>query len=372
VLLWIDLYPTSSPSLLKKEGIISLSRYVQYAGCVFFAWTIHARLKGMPLRKRLRFFSIIDTQMFWCGLILSTFWLLTYAGIQTGFTYLDEHRLNGGYVEGGPFGLFYAFFFLFRVALLGFSRRWLVLLAIILLASQSKAGIIFLLASSALLYFPLTQKSKSLRFILPIAFAAMLVGGDLLFDFSGRIHAYRASVASPEDELPFRLEDKSFTMGRIAGTYISPRMFQDHPLLGVGMGNYSLTRNDPRYRGPFPYVDDWDLTGLGGIVSYVLEGGLLGLAVFFLPFLDYWLRNKKKRRTASAVFLMFFVCQVFGVQLYFQYIWLPLAALTAIDPENWSIANLRRRIPARAEFQGACGENINEGIESTKNAAFTC
>jgi len=372
VLLWVDLFPISQSSLLKAPGVISFSRYLQYLGCVFFAWTIQVKIKSTSIENQKKFFVFIDSQMFYWGVIFLLFWGIAVAGVDNPFVFGPDHRLKGGYVEGGPFGLMYATYFMFRTSLIGFSKRWLFLLAMIVGASQSKAAVLFLLATALLLYFPLTQRSKGMRVILPACLAVIFIGASLRFNLAERLDEYQTSMESPEDHLGRRTNDPSYIAGRISASYIAPRMFKDNMLLGVGMGNYSLTRNNPIYLGPFPYLDAWDLTGLGGLVNYALEGGIVGLAILIVPFLVFWIKNSKLRPVAYAAFILFFISQLFGVQMYFQYIWLPLAALTSLRPEMWSIA--RRIIRQRYRHARLHGESVvvaeNPRLEAASHA--TC
>ena len=57
--------------------------------------------------------------------------------------------------------------------------------------------------------------------------------------------------------------DRNYVMGRVTGALIVPRMIAAHPIGGIGLGNYSLMRNDPEYPRDFPrwtngILPEWD------------------------------------------------------------------------------------------------------------------
>jgi hypothetical protein len=121
-------------------------------------------------------------------------------------------------------------------------------------------------------------------------------------------------------------------MGRIVGAIIVPRMIAAHPLAGIGIGNYSLMRNDPEYLQGLPTVTDWDLPGLGLAGSSAELG--IPLTVFLLAMLFKPLRQA--RRAASPVAVMLAasfqpIATLAGVNLNFFYPWLITAlALSAV------------------------------------------
>jgi O-Antigen ligase len=332
-----DLYVIAgSDSILKNPGILSFSRYVQYVGCVFFALYLD-RLQRLQRPHELhRFLSSVDKWMLiWCGFFLLC-WIAAYAGIETPF--IDgDHRLRGGYVEGGPFGLFVCFYFLVRCATLGWSWPWVIILGALLIASQAKAAIAFLIIGFVALKWYSAPPGKALKrlTIAPIVIAAAVFTGNAAFSLGDRLLAYWNDYSNLEVALETRSDDPSLIMGRIAAMHIGPKMFADHPMLGVGFGNYSLARNNPAYRGPLPLplVDNWDLPGLGGLVTFALESGVVGLVMFLWPFTRFYRSASKPARYMVALFML---GMIFGVQLYFQYIWLALALATSLPLGAWN------------------------------------
>lgn len=332
---YTDLYVIAgSDSILKNPGILSLSRYVQYIGCVFFALYVSRLQRFQRPHQLLGLLSAIDMWMLiWCGFFLLC-WMATYAGVETPFTYAD-HRLRGGYVEGGPFGLFVCFYFLVRYATLGWSWPWAILLGGLLVASQAKAAVAFLIIGFMASTWYSASASKALKrlTIAPVVIAMAVIIGNATFGLGDRLLGYWNDYSDIESAIAARSDDQSLVMGRIAAMYIAPNMFADHPMIGVGFGNYSLARNNPTYRGPLPPVNEWDLSGLGGLVNFALESGIVGLVLFFWPFTLFYLSASKPARYMIALFML---AMVFGVQLYFQYIWLALAIATSLPLAAWN------------------------------------
>lgn len=332
---WIKIYPPSEvSSILKSPGWISLSRYIQYIGCVFFALFIHSILHNKSISEQHAFILIIDKLMFAFGVFFIFFWVLGLAGIKNPFVYashveLSTNRLSGGYVEGGPFGLLYAFYAMVRFKIFGLSLKWLLLVTAIIVASESKAGLFFFIVAFVYLYVFTNRMSLAARCgLLAICVLFFLVSTQL-FDMAGGLRGYQNSIEEIERVVSERPDDGSLVMGRIAGSFIGPKMFYDNMLFGVGFGNYSLARNNPEYLGIFPAVSGWDLDGLGGIATFGLESGIIGVALLFAPIIMFWLKKDSSRNKQLIAF--FVLAQIFGVQLHFQYPWFALGMVTAFD-----------------------------------------
>src|SRR5207248_6892536 len=101
-----------------------------------------------------------------------------------------------------------------------------------------------------------------------------------IFLLRARINSYTRLYSNFAEALVVRPEDPNLVMGRISGTLIVPRMIGVHPVLGIGLGNYSLMRNDPDYLQGLPSVEKWDLPGLG-LVGSTAELGI-PLTLFLL------------------------------------------------------------------------------------------
>ncbi|VEC20302.1 Lipid A core - O-antigen ligase and related enzymes [Shimwellia blattae] len=186
--------------------------------------------------------------------------------------------------------------------------------------SQSKAGIIscFLLVTyyifirSPLLRTFINPK-KIIRFSITMIFLAGLVLG-VTYKVA---YNYYDDLNNVDDVLASRINDTSFVMGRIAATHIGPNIISDNPVAGVGLGAYSLVRNNIQYRQQFPFVSGWDLTGLGGLTTLAIENGFLGLGIFLFATLLYFSFNL----LGGYFILLFLFPFVLGAQLYMVYPW---------------------------------------------------
>ena len=78
--------------------------------------------------------------------------------------------------------------------------------------------------------------------------------------------------------------------------YLVPRMIIMNPIFGIGIGNYSLVRNDPKYLKGLPVYYQWDQHSLG-LIGYLPEFGiplfLLFIYLLFKPV--YWSLKIKPR-----------------------------------------------------------------------------
>jgi O-antigen ligase len=178
--------------------------------------------------------------------------------------------LRGFYVEGGPYGLYIATLIFLELT---FYKRKIIttFFLIALLLTQSKAGFV---AFFVFLFFILFQNNKFLsgflnpknifRFFMTILIV-VLIGVGATYKIANN---YYQDIQNIDEEIKGRENDSSLVMGRIAATDIGPRILQDNPFLGVGLGAYSLVRNNVNYRGSFPVVTGWDLTGLGGFFNF--------------------------------------------------------------------------------------------------------
>ncbi len=334
VLLWLNFYPPNSNlGTLKQIGIVSISRFIQLTGCLCFSLFIHNILVKHSINFNNTFLRIIDKFMFLFFIIFLLAFLVSLAGINAPFVDMNQgNRLCGGFIEGGPFGLFVAFYFLFRSSLFKFSIIWTILSISLILASQSKAAFLFM--SAMFIIYLLIYNKLKIKFVIRYGFFILLTFLILNnhFDLLGRLSLYWDSHENAEEILSARPNDTNLIMGRIAASYIVPEIIKDNLMLGIGLGNYSLVRNDPKYRGIFPSVTEWDLTGLGGVVNLLVEVGIIGLLLFIFPFFQMW--RKSKLNIIKYFIILFIAAQAFGVQTYFQYIWFLIGIMTAILSKN--------------------------------------
>jgi hypothetical protein len=118
-------------------------------------------------------------------------------------------------------------------------------------------------------------------------------------------------------------EDGNFAAGRIMGAIMLPRMIADHPIAGIGIGNYSLQRNNPDYLQGLPATTAWDLPGLG-LLSYVAEVGIpLMLVLMWLLWAPVRLAGRRQVPALVVILTSYqFFANSLGVQITFAYPWL--------------------------------------------------
>jgi len=127
--------------------------------------------------------------------------------------------------------------------------------------------------------------------------------------------------------------DPNYVMGRVTGALIVPRMIAAHPVAGIGLGNYSLMRNDPQYLQGLPPVDDWDLTGMGLGGAMAELGVPLAACLFVVLLVPLRAARKNKAGAAIALAAAFQPLSfLLGVNLNFFYPWLMSAFALAAQP----------------------------------------
>jgi hypothetical protein len=229
------------------------------------------------------------------------------------------HRLKGFYVEGGPYGLYLAS--LIFLEFLNNKRKIMMLTFGIALAfSQSKAGIcalaIFLFVSFMMRNSFLSGFLKPGNFV-RFSFFIMISISISAFAIFKIAYNYIDDYQNVYSLLKGRAGDPSLVMGRISASHIGPKIFEDNPVFGVGLGGYSLVRNNIEYREGFPIVSGWDLTGLGGFFNLMIENGIFGVLGFIIV-----IATTYKKDLIGMCFMMLFVVPfIFGAQLYMSYPW---------------------------------------------------
>ena len=328
--------------ILKSPGVISFSRYFQLLLCLFlvnyvFFYAVEKRACSLgqhysnndPINSLISYFLSFNA-VFTIFYIVTGF--ISFAGLEI-FTYYGEHRLKGFFVEGGPLGLYYSGLFALAIYLKEYKKSILFLITVIL--TQSKAGGIsiifffafFILASKLKIHLLPSEKIKLTNYRAWISIGSMLAIVIVLISLFGE--KYIQQMINAEDLLKYRLTDTSFIKGRISGVHISSNMIMDSPLIGVGLGNYSLLRNNEQYRGFFPIVETWDLTGLGGLITLITENGFIFFSIFIFLIYNSFLTKNSNAYESLFFFLLFITPFILGVQLYFKYPWIYMAFFLA-------------------------------------------
>ena len=309
-------------SFLKSKYVISFVRYIELLLCMI-VMVVPVCLK---VRNGLRFDLFLREFLKYnryCVVLILFLYAVDYLLSLNVVSYGGDHRLKGFYVEGGPFGLYVASLFLCD---LFFSRmRYFSAIYIIaLLLSASKAGYALLLIGvTVVLFFKVKQLKGFANIKNKIRFSIFVVSSLLfvLLVVYTLASNYVSDIINIDKEVALRGDDSSLVMGRISGFYIGLNIVADNPLFGIGLGNYSLVRNHDEYRGFFPVVYSWDLTGLGGMLTLVIECGIIGFVIFILTFFKVMPIHDT---TTLKFAMLFWLPFALGAQLYMVYPWLYL------------------------------------------------
>lgn len=306
---------------LKSKYVISLVRFVELVLCLVVACLPFNFYRN----NGLSFHDIVNKFLKYNAIICLGIFALFMVDIAIGtrlVSYGSTHRLRGFYVEGGPYGLYISTLLLLE--LMFFKRKlMLALFGVALLASQSKAGIV---GAAVFAFLALAFRYPFLRsFLTPkrvfrfstLVLVGVLLGGGVMYKVAEN---YVDDLSNLHQVLEQRGNDPSLVMGRIAATFIGPRIIADNPFIGVGLGTYSLVRNNSEYRGPFPIVPGWDLTGLGGFFNLLIENGAIGVILFLIATIRYFRFNEM----GMVFFILFVLPFLLGAQLYMVYPWLYL------------------------------------------------
>ncbi|TWR25346.1 hypothetical protein FPZ42_12125 [Mucilaginibacter achroorhodeus] len=341
-------------TLLKNPGFISFARFLEMLTCMTFccftANVLSHSQKPYNLLKMILFVQIM---------VFGLFFMLTYSLYALHLLATDKYeslivydasegdqvyRLKGFFVEGGPFGLFYAFIFTVCVACyrrLRLKPLYLIIPVILVLLGQSKAGYLLLFLNGAVYLMSKVGKFFKRLFVKILLYIAVIVL--MVFGSIATLQMYVDSLSDIELKASLFAPgeiDPNFMMGRISATVIVPNMLAKNAWVGIGWGNYPLLRNNPAYRQFMPEipVSFWDATGLGGIVDMLLEAGI----IFFIIYLLLYFRLAKTIRPLPAsnyLILALIGPLLLGVAIYFFYTWLLMGVLfflmqTELEPKE--------------------------------------
>jgi hypothetical protein len=342
VSLRLEFFPPPDFSLLKQPLFISIARIGELFLAMYFMLAIAATLRTHPTLMRL------SMDVYWiCGAVsavlsLASAALMKLTGVGTYFVYGEDLRVRGFFNEAGPYGIFLvsvALVLLLRARIFPDGPDGLRLVRhlslgvvlVTLIQSSSKAGFFAVAGLCGLAGLVVARPRQ--RIALLAAFAVVcgltwtLLGTQLL-NYASDYSDFEGAVAS-------RPDDPGLIMGRIMATILVPRMISAHPISGIGIGNYSLMRNDPSYLQGLPAVAEWDLPGLG-LAGLTAELGIpLALYLVFL-----FLRPVRhvKQSKSPWILLMTAAFQpmavLLGVNLNFFYPWLTTAFVLALLPPH--------------------------------------
>jgi len=323
-------------SLLKQAPYLSLSRLMQITLNFFAFITVYRLLVSSRANANLFINSYI---LF--GLFNALYGIVSYhalmVGLDLGGAYdVSGPRAKGLFFEGGPFGAY-----LISVLLLILFRKYylntasqpktcfqaaIVLLAVLL--AQSKVAILLGLLLLSVYYF---RKTSILR-LGGVALLSSVILGSL--SFTDGIYGYIDGVSNFDLLIESRADDTAFAMGRIMGFILVPRIIIEYPFSGIGIGNYSLQRNNPDLLQGLPTTEYWDLPGLG-FFGDVAELGI-PLALVLIMLISNPLRSglKYKMHRWIIVLSTFHIAYyLLGGQITFTYPWF-MSAIALVFMES--------------------------------------
>lgn len=350
IALRLPFYPPPDISLLKQPFFLSVSRLLELGLAIYFMLAISDSLGQRPGLLRVALTAYVAAGSVSAAASIVGFVIFQTTGQPTYFVNDLDHRVQGFFNEGGPYGLL-----LTSVILVLLVRRrlfpdvcrlyhWsaLALTATAWVLSFSKAGLLagILCGAVAITVIPDLRKRVVACLLLPCALLAFWMM------FQHGLSGYFDSISGFDETVNFRPNDRNLVMGRIVAFFVVPRMIAAHPVLGIGLGNYSLMRNDPDYLQGLPAVDDWDLPGLG-IISDAAELGA-PLALFLILLVSRPFREARQRKVSPAVLATAAfqpIALVLGVNVNFFYPWLisglVLASLHCVSARALCVSGTR-------------------------------
>ncbi len=329
--------PMYGPFFIHSRMLPVISRWVELSLVVFYA--LYAA-ELMRRDSRLRDYGM--KVYMWSGVVSG--WLTFLGYFFYGFTKLAittngaEHRGQGGFPEGGPWGLY-----LVTVAIVA-RMLWVrgkltktqglvitLTLAGSFYSGRSKAAAVCALVMLLINIFlsnNVKQKVISLIGITVVGAAAWFV-----FDVPTLWRIATKLQKSAEIIVRMNPRDPNIAYGRVAGAVVVPRMIKAHPVTGIGFGNYPVMRNDPEYLGIMWPDRYYDLPGVG-IVATAAELGLPVLALLYgLMLYAVW---RARRTRAHRLVFTLAMCQplvhIFGAQITLFYPWLASGIALSLMP----------------------------------------
>jgi hypothetical protein len=153
----------------------------------------------------------------------------------------ESQRLRGLYFEGGPFGLMLGFIFILTFLqdeLKHTIIKRLFLMFVIVFMARSKAGVMISIIWVMVYYLNiLLPKLK------PYKYKIILLTGIIFYFAAINIgEMYINQIAIIKKAVKERPQDPYLILGRLSAVYIVPNMVMEHPLLGIGIGNYETIK----------------------------------------------------------------------------------------------------------------------------------
>ena len=340
----LHFYPIPGTGPLKQPPWATFVRLFEIIVSVSSMFIVALAIGRDPVRLKKVFSAYMAAAYVSAAWGLGCFLLWGVSGVRfSGITDLNAiPRIRGLFVEGGPFGLYVAGALLIQ-AIRYFYLRYIGktefvvgsgLLVLALAGTQSKSAV-FLILFVGLFYMLFSR-----RFVVVVLLAMLAIPLFVTSDVFDGLSAYMKSRNQFSVIAFTNFDDRNIVMGRVMASVLLPRIIATHPFLGVGIGNYSLVRNDPFLLRGLPQTSEWDLHGLG-LLGYMAELGIpLALYAMFI-YLKPFLAARRTRPWIGLLSIYPLGAALFGVQLNFAYPWVVLGmALAAIA--------IHQSAPARA------------------------
>lgn len=345
----LTFYPPDDIGLLKQPPWATIVRLIEVSISTSSVFIVALSIRDDPRKLRL-----VLKAYTWAGMLnaiwgLTAFTLFFATKIDLPGITLGSRipRVCGFFNEGGPFGVYLAGVALvqyIRGPMLGYISRFqyrltIGVMLIAIIGSQSKAAVLVIFVL-ALLGVAQQRRAALIVFafalLVPLAVASNLVEG---------VNGYYDSLVNFREKAYEDSTDGNLVNGRLMASVLLPRIVEAHPVLGVGIGNYGLVRNDPTILIGLPRTENWDLHGLG-LLGYLAELGipltLFVLYIYAYPFL-HALRQRGWIFMLSAYPML---AALFGVQLNFAYPWVVMGiSLAALSIDRKYLANAQALVP---------------------------
>lgn len=344
--------PMYGPYFLNYPLLVVALRYIELFLVVFYS--LYAA-ELMRRDGRLRDFALrtyLASALVTCWLSMVGIVLLRLTGI--GLWVNGEARAQGEFPEGGPFGLYLltatiVAYVLWKRGRMSQAKLLVTVLTLgwAVVACRSKAC--FLCAFMIFLTQIFFGHSMRQKVASAVAITAVCLAGWYIFDVPVLYRFFLHLRQTAEFIVFLNPGDGNIAYGRVAGAAIIPRMIEHHPLTGIGLGNYSVMRNDPAYLGLIHPVRYYDLPGLG-LLWVAAELGIPCLLLLYGMMMYPAFRVRKLH--GNAALLMLALCQPYvhlmGAQITLFYPWLSSAFVLSFLPLSKTARKVARAgVPMR-------------------------
>jgi hypothetical protein len=328
--------PMYGPYFLHVPLLVVAMRYMELFVVVFYCLYAaelmrrDSRLRDYALRAYLNS-AIVTSFITFLGLFI---WKATGATLGVN----GEGRGQGMFPEGGPWGLYLltvgmVVWILWKRRAISHSKMVFAAGTLLLAFYYSRSKACVFCAFLIFVTQILMGRSWRQKLVSVAALAVISAAAWWIFDVP-RIYSQMTGLREKAEVTVFlNRDDPNIAYGRVAGSVIIPRMIAAHPWLGIGLGNYPVMRNDPKYLGIMYKDRYYDLPGLG-LLWVAAELGLISLVALYGIMLYPALRVRRTR--GHPLLLTLALCQPFvhlmGAQITLFYPWITSAFVLSFLP----------------------------------------